>query len=75
MNTPSKTQNHNIAIYIKLQNKPIEAKRLLTFQTKLKLFTFRSFSKNSNFMKKNNEYLIVGTITRLCKQLMVIIEI
>ena len=35
----------------------------------------RSFSKNSNFMKKNYEYLIEGTVTRLCKQLMVIIEI
>lgn len=47
----TKTQNDNISDILKVQI------YRLVFQTKLKLFTSRSLSKDSNFMK-NYEYLI-----------------
>lgn len=50
-NVNTKTQNDNISDILKVQI------YRLVFQTKLKLFTSRSLSKDSNFMK-NYEYLI-----------------
>ena len=47
----TKTQNDNISDILKVQI------YRLVFQAKLKLFTSRSLSKDSNFMK-NYEYLI-----------------